>query len=91
MKKNPSSYLDNSAFVKAKINNAGVLALGYSQSLRPGVRASFGLALDTTKLHDVAPSGPAHKVNKIKSGPAMPGYHDLMLCSQVGVNFVFES
>jgi len=56
------TYLDRSAFVKAKINNAGVLALGYSQALRPGVRASFGLALDTTKLNDISPTGPAHKV-----------------------------
>jgi voltage-dependent anion channel protein 2 len=56
------SYIDNSAFVKAKINNLGVLALGYSQSLRPGVRASFGLALDTQKLNEVSPSGSIHKV-----------------------------
>jgi voltage-dependent anion channel protein 2 len=56
------TYLDNSAFVKAKINNAGVLGLGYTQSLRPGVKASFGLALDTQKLNDPSPLGPAHKV-----------------------------
>lgn len=35
---------------------------GYTQTLRPGVKASFGLALDTQRLNDVAPSGPAHKV-----------------------------
>jgi len=55
------AYLDSAAFVKAKINNAGLLSLGYTQSLRPGVKASFGLALDTQKLagsHGVA----AHKV-----------------------------
>lgn len=54
-------YLDSAAFIKAKINNTGVLSLGYTQALRPGVKASFGLALDTTKLngtHDAA----AHKV-----------------------------
>ncbi|KAI0647828.1 voltage-dependent ion-selective channel [Trametes meyenii] len=54
-------YLDSAAFVKAKINNSGVLALGYTQSLRPGVRASFGLALDTQRLNDPASQG-AHKV-----------------------------
>lgn len=56
------TYLDEAAFVKAKINNAGILALGYTQALRPGVKASFGLAIDTQKLNDVAPTGPAHKV-----------------------------
>ncbi|KAL4069888.1 eukaryotic porin/Tom40 [Scleroderma yunnanense] len=56
------AYLDSAAFVKAKINNAGVLALGYTQTLRPGVKASFGLALDTQRLNEVAPAGPAHKV-----------------------------
>lgn len=56
------AYLDQAAFVKAKINNAGILALGYTQALRPGVKASFGLAIDTQKLNEVAPSGPAHKV-----------------------------
>ncbi|KAI0763587.1 voltage-dependent ion-selective channel [Trametes elegans] len=54
-------YLDAAAFVKAKINNSGTLALGYTQSLRPGVRASFGLALDTQRLNDPASPG-AHKV-----------------------------
>jgi len=57
------TYLDNSAFVKAKINNSGVIALGYTQTLRPGVKASFGLALDTQKLNDVSSTaGPSHKV-----------------------------
>jgi voltage-dependent anion channel protein 2 len=56
------TYLDSSAFVKAKINNHGVIALGYTQSLRPGVKASFGLALDTQKLNDPNPAGPSHKV-----------------------------
>lgn len=35
---------------------------GYTQTLRPGVKASFGLALDTQKLNDANPVGPAHKV-----------------------------
>jgi voltage-dependent anion channel protein 2 len=56
------AYLDNAAFVKAKINNAGVLVLGYTQALRPGVKASFGLALDTAKLNDSAAGAAAHKV-----------------------------
>ncbi|KAH9997932.1 eukaryotic porin/Tom40 [Russula vinacea] len=50
------------AFIKAKINNSGILALGYTQALRPGVKASFGLALDTQRLNDASPAGPAHKV-----------------------------
>ncbi|KZT09237.1 voltage-dependent ion-selective channel [Laetiporus sulphureus 93-53] len=56
------AYLDSAAFVKAKINNSGILALGYTQALRPGVKASFGLALDTQRLNEVSPTGPAHKV-----------------------------
>ncbi|KAI0322016.1 eukaryotic porin/Tom40 [Amylostereum chailletii] len=56
------AYLDPAAFVKAKINNSGVLALGYTQALRPGVKASFGLALDTQRLNETT-AGPApHKV-----------------------------
>ncbi|KZV63473.1 unnamed protein product [Peniophora sp. CBMAI 1063] len=55
------AYLDNASFVKAKINNNGVLALGYTQALRPGVKASFGLALDTQRLNVVSDQVP-HKV-----------------------------
>jgi len=55
------AYLDNASFIKAKINNAGVLALGYTQSLRPGVKVTLGLALDTIRLNEASPSGPAHK------------------------------
>ncbi|GAA5881697.1 hypothetical protein JCM8547_007989, partial [Rhodosporidiobolus lusitaniae] len=51
------SYIDNTAFVKAKVNNAGVVVLGYTQALRPGVKASFGLAVDTARLGESA-----HKV-----------------------------
>jgi voltage-dependent anion channel protein 2 len=80
------TYLDSSAFVKAKINNSGVIALGtsfyivyimnvllkvtflgYTQVLRPGVKASFGLALDTQKLNDANPVGPSHKVRYIST------------------------
>ncbi|KIJ54620.1 hypothetical protein M422DRAFT_200465 [Sphaerobolus stellatus SS14] len=56
------AYLDSAAFVKAKINSSGFLVLGYTQALRPGVKAAFGLALDTQRLNDVSPTGPAHKV-----------------------------
>ena len=31
-------------------------------SISPGVKAAFGLALDTQRLNDPAPAGPAHKV-----------------------------
>ena len=37
--------------------------VGYTQALRPGVKASFGLALDTQRLNDASSlGGPAHKV-----------------------------
>jgi len=54
------AYLDSAAFVKAKINNQSVLCLSYTQALRPGVKAAFGIAIDTANL---APEhGAAHKV-----------------------------
>lgn len=56
------TYLDNAAFIKAKINNVGILCLGYTQALRPGVKASLGLALDTAKLASTENSAVAHKV-----------------------------
>ncbi|KAI8620471.1 eukaryotic porin/Tom40 [Chytriomyces sp. MP71] len=40
------------AFVKTKINNVGVLGLGYTQILRPGVKVSLGGSFDTTRLHE---------------------------------------
>jgi len=55
------AHFDPSAFVKARINNFGVLALGYTQTLRPGVKASFGLLLDTQRLNDTTGASP-HKV-----------------------------
>ncbi len=40
-----------------------MLSLGYTQTIRPGVKGSFGLALDTQKFNDVTPNvGPMHKV-----------------------------
>ncbi|TDL23231.1 voltage-dependent ion-selective channel [Rickenella mellea] len=55
------AYLDSAAFIKAKINNAGLLSLGYTQALRPGVKASFGLSLDTQRFNS-AFNTTAHKV-----------------------------
>ncbi|OWZ34294.1 voltage-dependent anion channel protein 2 [Cryptococcus neoformans AD2-60a] len=56
------TYLDNAAFVKAKINNAGVLSLGYTQALRPGVKASAGVSVDTTRLNEPTAGQAAHKI-----------------------------
>ena len=53
------SYLDNTAFVKAKVNSVGLVCLGYTQALRPGVKASVGVAIDTTQLNTPTV---AHKV-----------------------------
>lgn len=50
-------FLDQFAFVKAKINNRGGLALGYTQVIRPGVKLGIGAAVDTQRLHENA-----HKV-----------------------------
>lgn len=38
------------------------MCIGYTQALRPGVKAQFGLAIDTQKLNDPTPVGPSHKV-----------------------------
>jgi len=56
------AYLDQAAFVKAKVNSAGLVFLGYTQALRPGVKFSTGVAIDTQKLNDSSLAGPAHKV-----------------------------
>jgi voltage-dependent anion channel protein 2 len=56
------TQLDQSSYIKTKINNAGVIGLGYTQTLRPGIKVSFALALDSQKLNDPSPTGPAHKV-----------------------------
>ncbi|KAF9584808.1 Mitochondrial porin [Lunasporangiospora selenospora] len=47
-------YLDHDAFVKAKVNNVGVLGLGYTQALRKGVKVSVAGLFDTTKLDQAA-------------------------------------
>lgn len=46
--------LDDTAFVKAKIADSGVLALAYQQLLRPGVKLGLGGAFDTLKLNESA-------------------------------------
>ncbi|KNE64382.1 hypothetical protein AMAG_09406 [Allomyces macrogynus ATCC 38327] len=45
-------HLDGGAFAKVKFNNAGVLGLGYTQVLRPGVKVTVGGAFDTTRLSE---------------------------------------
>jgi len=60
---------------------------GYTQALRPGVKASFGLAIDTQKLNDVAPTGPAHKVSCYVTNNSL----FRLLLSQVGASFTFEA
>ncbi|KAJ3252461.1 Mitochondrial porin [Chytriomyces hyalinus] len=44
--------LDKSTFIKSKVNNFGILGLGYTQALRPGVKVSLGGSFDTTRLHE---------------------------------------
>ncbi|QPG74290.1 hypothetical protein FOA43_001615 [Brettanomyces nanus] len=46
--------LDDSAFLKAKIADSGILALSYQQLLRPGIKLGFGGAFDTLKLGESA-------------------------------------
>ncbi|KAK4686929.1 voltage-dependent anion channel protein 2, partial [Tremellales sp. Uapishka_1] len=55
-------YLDNSSFYKIKLSNAGVFGAGFTQALRPGVKVSLGLALDTARLNDTTAGTSAHKV-----------------------------
>jgi hypothetical protein len=44
--------LDADAFVKVKANSLGVLGLGYTQALRPGLKLSIGGLFDTGKLQE---------------------------------------
>jgi voltage-dependent anion channel protein 2 len=44
--------LDPTAFVKAKVNDAGVVALAYQQDLTKGVKIGFGGAVDALKLNE---------------------------------------
>ncbi|KAI8912784.1 eukaryotic porin/Tom40 [Gorgonomyces haynaldii] len=49
--------LDKTAFIKAKVDNKGILGLGYTQTLIDGVKIAFGGLFDTTRLQN-----DAHKV-----------------------------
>ncbi|KAB5595912.1 Voltage-dependent ion-selective channel [Ceratobasidium theobromae] len=71
------AYLDAAAFAKAKISNSGVLVLGYTQALRPGVKASFGLALDTQRLSDTS-GGAQHKLNGRTNVPPLDEHLAIM-------------
>jgi len=44
--------LDRDSFVKAKINNGGILGLGYTQTLRPGVKLTLAGSFDTARLQE---------------------------------------
>lgn len=70
------TYLDAAAFLKAKVNNKGLLTFGYTQALRPGVKFSGGLQLDTVKLSQ-------------KSTAEKPV--DPADAAKVGVAFTFEA
>lgn len=59
---NLTSFLDQSAFVKAKIASTGILGLSYTQTLRPGVKAAFSVAIDTQKISDPTIGGSPHRV-----------------------------
>jgi len=49
--------IDSAAFVKAKVNNSGILALAYNQVLKTGVTLGLGASIDTQRLNE-----PTHKV-----------------------------
>lgn len=44
--------LDKDAFVKIKANSTGLLGLGYTQALRPGLKISLGGLFDTARLQE---------------------------------------
>ncbi|KAJ1801737.1 Mitochondrial porin [Coemansia sp. RSA 2399] len=44
--------LDNDAYVKAKVDNAGRLGLSFTQLLRPGVKLSLAGLFDTARLQE---------------------------------------
>jgi voltage-dependent anion channel protein 2 len=46
--------LDNTAFVKGKITNVGLLHCSYTQLIRPGVKINIGAAVDTSRLDENA-------------------------------------
>lgn len=42
--------IDRDATLKAKFNSSGLVGLGYIQKIRPDLKATFGLSVDTRKL-----------------------------------------
>lgn len=44
--------LDSTAFVKAKVNDSGIVALAYQQELTPGVKLGLGAAVDALKINE---------------------------------------
>jgi len=46
--------LDKDTFVKGKINNNGIAALSYVQTLRPGIKVGIGASIDTQHLQEAA-------------------------------------
>eukprot|EP00123_Amoebidium_parasiticum_P022490 comp8853_c0_seq1/m.4056 comp8853_c0_seq1/g.4056 ORF comp8853_c0_seq1/g.4056 comp8853_c0_seq1/m.4056 type:complete len:281 (-) comp8853_c0_seq1:244-1086(-) len=49
--------LEDGAYLKAKLNQAGEVGLGYTQSLRPGVKLTVGVNVDTKNI-----TADAHKI-----------------------------
>ncbi|ORX91464.1 hypothetical protein K493DRAFT_264505 [Basidiobolus meristosporus CBS 931.73] len=47
-------FLDKDTFVKAKINNTGILGLAYTQAIRRGVKVSVAGTFDTARLNENA-------------------------------------
>jgi hypothetical protein len=55
-------FLPSVSHCRSTIELSLTTLAGYTQALRPGVKASFGLALDTQRLNEINPTGPTHKV-----------------------------
>jgi voltage-dependent anion channel protein 2 len=39
---------------QGKINNSGIAAVSYVQTLRPGIKVGFGASIDTQRLQESA-------------------------------------
>ncbi len=68
--------LDKDAFVKAKVNNSGIVGLGYTQNIRQGVKLAVGGQFDSNRLGENS-----HKVTFF-----VLFYFNL----KVGLSFTFE-
>ena len=40
--------------LQGKINNSGIAALSYVQTLRPGIKVGFGASIDTQHIQEAA-------------------------------------